>query len=315
VNPSCLMVECFACDTSWGTTFVRRVRVGVQLAPQRADYADIRRAAAEVEDLGAEALFTWDHFFPLGKNVDGKHFEGWTTLAALAEQTSRVDLGVLVSCNSYRNPDLLADMARTVDHISDGRVVLGVGAGFKEREFLEYGYEFPSAGRRVAELAESLPRIKKRLAALNPPPVGRMPILVAGGGEQKMLRIVAEHADIWNTGLDEIETFRHKLDVLSRHCEDVGRDPAEIRKSLTLRAVLADDEAGLTARRRELAPQLPIDELGFVFVTPEQCVERLLPFHELGARDFLLAAYAPYDWQSLELFIREVAPALRPGQD
>lgn len=210
---------------------MRPVRIGVQLAPQRADYADIRRAAAEVEDLGADALFTWDHFFPLGKNADGKHFEGWTTLAALAEQTSRVELGVLVSCNSYRNPDLLADMARTVDHISGGRVILGVGAGFKEREFLEYGYEFPPAGRRVAELAESLPRIKKRLAALNPPPIGRMPILVAGGGEQKMLRIVAEHADIWNT-FAEGEDLIRKLGLLHRYCAEIGRDPSTIEYSV-----------------------------------------------------------------------------------
>jgi alkanesulfonate monooxygenase SsuD/methylene tetrahydromethanopterin reductase-like flavin-dependent oxidoreductase (luciferase family) len=102
-----------------------------------------------------------------------------------------------------------------------------------------------------------------------------------------------------------------RLDVLSRHCEDVGRDPAEVRKSLTFRAVLAEDEAALTARRRELAPTLPLDESQFLFVTPEECVERMLPFVELGAGDFLLAAYAPYDWRSLELVAREVAPAVR----
>ncbi|WUU23357.1 LLM class F420-dependent oxidoreductase [Kribbella sp. NBC_00662] len=211
--------------------FVRPVRIGVQLAPQRAEYGDIRRAAGEVEALGADALFTWDHFFPLGKDAEGKHFEGWTTLAALAEQTARVELGVLVSCNSYRNPDLLADMARTVDHISGGRVILGVGAGFKEREFVEYGYEFPSPGQRVAELAEALPRIKRRLAALNPAPVGRMPILIAGGGEQKMLRVVAEHADIWNTFAEGDDLVR-KLGLLKKYCAEIGRDPTSIEYSV-----------------------------------------------------------------------------------
>ncbi|WP_238163563.1 LLM class F420-dependent oxidoreductase [Kribbella capetownensis] len=211
---------------------MKPVRIGAQVAPQRAAaYADIRRAAAVVEELGADMLFTWDHFFPLGKVADGAHFEGWTILAAWAEQTSRVGLGVLVSCNTYRNPDLLADMARTVDHISGGRVVLGIGAGFKEREFLEYGYEFPSAGRRVADLAAALPRIENRLAVLNPPPMGPMPILIAGGGEQKMLRIVARHADIWNTFAEGDDLVR-KLGLLERYCAEIGRDPAAIEVSV-----------------------------------------------------------------------------------
>jgi alkanesulfonate monooxygenase SsuD/methylene tetrahydromethanopterin reductase-like flavin-dependent oxidoreductase (luciferase family) len=150
-------------------------------------------------------------------------------------------------------------------------------------------------------------------AQLEPKPLqGQLPLMIGGAGEKRTLRIVAEHADVWNTGLGEIKTFRHKLEVLSRHCEDVGRDPAEIRKSLTFRAILAEDEAALKARRRELAPKLSIDESSFLFLTPEQCVERLLPFRELGARDFLLASYSPYDWRSLELVVREVAPALRP---
>ena len=146
-------------------------------------------------------------------------------------------------------------------------------------------------------------------------PSSRLPLMIGGAGEKRTLRIVAEHADVWNTGLGEIETFRHKLDVLSRHCQDVDRDPAEIRKSLTLRAILAEDEAALRARRRELAPTQPLDESDYLFVTPEQCVERMLPFVELGAGDFLLAAYSPYDWRSLELLAREVAPALRPKPD
>jgi alkanesulfonate monooxygenase SsuD/methylene tetrahydromethanopterin reductase-like flavin-dependent oxidoreductase (luciferase family) len=149
-------------------------------------------------------------------------------------------------------------------------------------------------------------------AQMDPKPLqARLPLIIGGEGEKRTLRIVAEHADVWNTGLGDIDTFRHKLDVLSRHCEDVGRDPAEIRKSLTFRAVLAVDEAALKERRRELAPKLPIEEWNFLFLTPEQCVERMRPFVELGAGDFLLAAYSPYDWQSLELVAGEVAPAVR----
>jgi alkanesulfonate monooxygenase SsuD/methylene tetrahydromethanopterin reductase-like flavin-dependent oxidoreductase (luciferase family) len=149
-------------------------------------------------------------------------------------------------------------------------------------------------------------------AQMDPKPLqARLPLIIGGEGEKRTLRIVAEHADVWNTGLGDIDTFRHKLDVLSRHCEDVGRDPAEIRKSLTFRAVLAEDEAALKERRRELAPKLPIEEWNFLFLTPEECVERMGPFVELGAGDFLLAAYSPYDWQSLELVAGEVAPAVR----
>ncbi|WP_328991505.1 LLM class F420-dependent oxidoreductase [Kribbella sp. NBC_01245] len=209
----------------------RAIRIGIQLNPQHADYADIRRAVVEAEELGVDLVFNWDHFFPLSGDKDGKHFECWTMLGAWAEATSRVELGALVTANSYRNPDLVADMARTVDHISGGRLVLGMGAGFKEREYVEYGYDFGTPGSRLAELADAMPRIGRRLARLNPAPTRKIPMILGGGGEKKTLRIVARHADIWNT-FAEGETFVRKSRILDEHCAAIGRDPAEIERSV-----------------------------------------------------------------------------------
>jgi probable F420-dependent oxidoreductase len=209
----------------------RPIRIGLQLQPQQADYAAIRRTVAAAEDLGVDVIFNWDHFFPLYGDPAGRHFECWTMLGAWAEQTSRVEIGALVTCNSYRNPELLADMARTVDHMSDGRLILGIGSGWFQKDYDEYGYDFGTAGSRLNQLREDLPRIEARWAKLNPPPTRKIPVLIGGGGEKKTLRMVAQHADIWHS-FSDLDTLRRKSAILEGHCGDVGRDPAEIERSV-----------------------------------------------------------------------------------
>ena len=214
------------------------VTVGLQVIPQHGDYEPMKRAWLEADELGVDRIYNWDHFYPLSGDPEGKHFESLTIQAAMAAVTKRAQISSLVICNSYRNPQLLADMARTIDHISGGRFVLGIGSGWFQKDYDEYGYDFGTAGSRLRDLDRA-------------PPLHRIPILIGGSGEKVTLRIVAEHADEWHSFGDP-STMKHKSDVLDEWCAKVGRDPKEIVRSTTI--------TRLGGERREPEPYL---ELGF----------------------------------------------------
>jgi probable F420-dependent oxidoreductase len=204
------------------------IRIGVQIQPQHADFARMQRAWREAEELGVDTIYTWDHFYPLSGDPEGKHFEGVVSLSALAASTERARIGALVFCNSYRNPQLLADVHRTIDHLSGGRVIFGIGAGWFEHDYDEYGYEFGTAPDRLRALGRDLPLMKERLAKLNPAPIGPMPILIGGAGEKVTLKLVAQHAQMWHAFASDLDVYRHKAEVLAEHCANAGRDPATI---------------------------------------------------------------------------------------
>lgn len=220
------------------------MKIGVQLHPQATTVAEMRTAWKAADALGVDSIWVWDHFFPLYGDPDAAHFEAYTLLAAMAADTSNASIGALVTCYSYRNANLLADMARTIDHISDGRFILGIGSGWFERDYAEYGYEFGTAIGRLRTLEANLPVIKERLAALNPGPVrGHLPLMIGGSGEKVTLKLVAQHADLLNT-FGPVDNFRRKNEILDQHCATVGRDPREIERTV---AIGPDDVGNLEA--------------------------------------------------------------------
>jgi len=214
------------------------IKVGFHLGPQHGSYPTMRKQWMAAEELGADALYSSDHFFAQAEEFTvregqrppatiGANFEGMALQAAMAATTSRPEIGCLVHAIGYRNPNLLADMARTIDHISGGRFILGLGTGYLEQDYVEYGYPVSTQKERSLELAAKLPVIKDRLAKLNPPPLRKLPLLIAAMGEKIGLRTVAEHADIWHV-YGAPDFVAEKIGRLREICEEVGRDFGEI---------------------------------------------------------------------------------------
>jgi probable F420-dependent oxidoreductase len=248
----------------------RPIRIGVQLWPGGApDYRSWREAVLHAEDIGADMIFGYDHFHApaFAGIVDAKpilteiqpdvpNFEGWTALASWGEITTRAEIGLLVSGIGYRNPDLLADMARTVDHISGGRLILGLGAGWYEKDYTTYGYDFGTVKSRMDLFDEGLERIENRLGQLLPPPVRKIPILIGGSGEKRTIPNVARYADLWHTFLP-IDQFRRASALVGELAVQAGRADADIERSVTWESGSGADtyrDAGATTFFTEIHP-------------------------------------------------------------
>ena len=301
---------------------------GINLPAQHTTWPELRDTALLVDRLGFDSVWTWDHFVPLAGDTGGPMFEAWELLSAWGALTTGVRIGTLVSGNTYRSPAVVAKMAATLDHVTNGRAMLGLGAAWHEAEHVMYGIPFPSTGARLARLDEAAQAIRLLLdlpvanfagtyyrltdAVCEPKPVqARLPLLIGGGGEQKTLLTVARYADYWH-GHGSPEVIRHKLDVLARHCRDVGRDIGEItpltsvRPDLVLRDRVAEVEAQLErVRIRSRATERP--EMNPIHTT-DALVARLVALWEAGARGFIFYCMAPFDHETIERIATDVRP-------
>jgi F420-dependent oxidoreductase-like protein len=313
--------------------FDGQIRFGIHSGQQHSPLADYLNLWRRAEDLGYDWASVFDHFLPIFSDPEGPCFDGLTLLSAMAAHTSRIRCGILVVGNTYRHPAVLANIATTIDHVSAGRLELGVGAAWYELEHQQYGIDFPPVGRRIRMLGESLEILKSMWtehrttfdgryyslidALCEPKPIQQPhpPLWVGGGGEKLTLRVVAESADGWNTFLMPMDDYKRKLDALAGHCEAVGRDPGDIRKSLVVQTYVREDDTKLKEGRERLAARFgsEADALRAVVVgTPEQVAERLLLYAEAGVGDFLVGARPPgTDLETLELVATKVAPLLR----
>jgi F420-dependent oxidoreductase-like protein len=296
----------------------------VGIADPTEAYETMKRVAQEADALGYHSIWLYDHFHTVPTPTQEVTFECWTSTAALARDTKRVRLGQMVTCNSYRNPALLAKMASTVDALSNGRLDFGIGAGWYAEEYAAYGYPFPGTHERLERLREAVEIILAMWTqeeanfegnyyqvrdAINQPKGKQqphIPLLIGGGGEKVTLRLVAQFADACNIGGD-MPTIKHKLAVLKQHCEELGRDYESIKRTTLIDdCVIAETEADVLAK---LTPQERdnLEELRQTWLigTPEQIRERLAEYEGAGIQELIVRFVDASQLEPVRLFARE----------
>ncbi len=294
-------------------------RFGLQLWAQRTDWAGFRDAGVKADDAGWDSVWTWDHLMAIFGPWEQPIFEGWSVLAGLAPVTKRVRLGLMVGANTFRNPGHVAKLATTLDHISEGRAVLGIGGAWFTREHDAYGIDFPAIGERLDRFDEAVMLMRRLLdgerfshegrfytfhdALCEPRPVqAHLPILVGGSGPKKTMRTVALRADGWNTA-GTVEEVRGRLDILAEHFSDVGRDMARLEKTISFPIVLRDDRAAAEARYGELMAHNGIESMEnnpALLGSPTEVADALRPYVELGFETVIVRMPAPYDHETIE---------------
>lgn len=290
-------------------------------------FTTVRALAEHVEATQWDGLWLADHFMPNAEDTSAPWPEAWTTLAALAAVIPRLRLGTLVTGNTYRHPAVLAKMAATVDHISGGRVVLGLGSGWQENEHEKYGIPFHTIGNRLERLEEACQVIKSLFnepstnfsgkfyelhdAPLEPKPVqSPLPLLIGGGGEKVTLRITAQYADEWNVW-GNVAELKHKMTILDQHCEKLGRDPAEIHRTAVAMIFLTDDDK--FAAKMNASTDRPPRIAGNV----SQLQDIIGAYKEIGVDEFIVPDFSlgmdlnEQKMQVLDTFINEIAPVAR----
>ena len=309
------------------------LRIGMHTGVQDVSYPDLRKLWQIADSNGFYWVSVWDHFYE-NPTHDGRSpcFEATTTMAAIAAETQNVRIGCLVMAIGYRNPALLAKATVTIDHISNGRVEMGIGGGWYEMEFLAYGYPFPPIKTRLDQLEEGAQIIRSMLhnesttfhgdhfsvdnAYLFPRPIQPNPRLWIGGlGEKRTLRIAARYADGWNAAYIAPEVYSAKNHVLDNWCEKEGRDPGSITRSVNLGFYMGTSEADARKKKEDVESAWAHDPAykpgGMLFGTAEQVKERIGQYVDVGTTDLNIAFRAPFDFDAVQSFIEDVMPAFR----